>query len=69
MMSMTNMVMADNRRTYFVFKNSINSKIAAAAIAGVLVIGFGGGAVAGSLVTSQDIKNGTIKAKDLKPPS
>jgi len=47
----------------------MNRKIAAIAAAtiGVLVLTGTGGAVAGSLITSKDIKDGSIKVRDLGP--
>lgn len=47
----------------------MNKKIAAiaAATVGVLALGSTGGAVAGSLITGKDIKDGTVAKKDLRP--
>jgi hypothetical protein len=48
------------------FRPSGKAVLAAGALAVTLAVAGTSGAIAGSLITSQDIKNGTIQTKDLK---
>ncbi len=51
------------------YRPSLKATLVAAGLATVLVVGGSAGAVAGKLITSKNIKDGTIQTRDLSDDS